>query len=72
MFNKCLIAASCLFAIMQLAGASTSEERFLEMPLDHFDQQNRETWNMVSAKNGISYRNKNLMNSLCRDIMLTT
>ena len=48
MFNKCLIAASCLIAIIQLASASTSEERFLQVPLDHFDQQNRETWRMVN------------------------
>ncbi|CAO1423307.1 unnamed protein product [Diamesa hyperborea] len=56
MFNRCLIAASCLFAIMQLAGASTSEERFLEMPLDHFDQQNRETWNMRYYANNVSFQ----------------
>lgn len=54
MFNRCLIAATCLFAIMQLAGASTSEERFLDMALDHFDQQNRETWRMVRSKKGFS------------------
>lgn len=71
MFNRCLIAATCLFAIMQLAGASTSEERFIEVPLDHFDQQNRETWRMVSSKEGICYGNYKLMYSLCRDIMLT-
>lgn len=55
MFNRCLIAASCLFVIMQLAGASTSEERFIDVPLDHFDQQNRETWRMVSSKERFYY-----------------
>lgn len=53
MINKCLIAVSCLVAIIQLAGASTSIERFLEVPLDHFDQQNRDTWTMVSSNSGI-------------------
>lgn len=53
MINKCLIAALCLVAIIQLADASTSIERFLEVPLDHFDQQNRDTWTMVSSNNGI-------------------
>ena len=57
MFNKCLIAVTCLVAIIQLIGASTSEERFLDVPLDHFDQQNRDTWRMVSSKEWNLLRN---------------
>lgn len=44
---KLLILIPVLVAIVRLALASDSEERFLEQPLDHFNDENTETWTMV-------------------------
>lgn len=44
---RLLLLFPVLLALAQVTVADDSEERYLEQPLDHFDELSPDTWTMV-------------------------
>lgn len=62
MSGKFLVSAFVFVVCLNVANAWDAQERFVEMSLDHFNPQNRETWMMVNIEKKYFISIKTLIN----------